>query len=133
MDKNIIITAIIGLVTGALGSLIAPWINWGIEKKKLKRQSRESLIKRVRDILTEEDLSNTDFMHTPEYASIKPYLSERAIRAVEGEPNKGNSLNSLNTINVVVVMGSGRFSGVNPFKNNVLDDLVLLERRWDLI
>lgn len=29
-----IISGVIGLITGAVGSLIAPWVHWGIEKKK---------------------------------------------------------------------------------------------------
>lgn len=29
-----------GLVTGAIASLIAPWANWGIEKRRLTRERR---------------------------------------------------------------------------------------------
>ena len=31
---NAIVVAIIALVSAAIGSLMAPWINWGIEKKE---------------------------------------------------------------------------------------------------
>lgn len=35
-----------GLATGAIGSLVAPWANWGIEKRRLNRQGR---VERIRD------------------------------------------------------------------------------------
>jgi hypothetical protein len=34
-----------GAVTGAISSLIAPWANWGIEKKRLTHDSRQQRIK----------------------------------------------------------------------------------------
>lgn len=36
----------VGLVTGAVASLIAPWANWGIEKRKLRRAGR---VERIRE------------------------------------------------------------------------------------
>ena len=41
---NAIIAGVVGLVTGAIGSLIAPWIQWGIEKKRQKQNRRIELI-----------------------------------------------------------------------------------------
>jgi hypothetical protein len=38
-----------GAVTGTLSSLIAPWANWGIEKKRLAREGRVERIKKWRD------------------------------------------------------------------------------------
>lgn len=56
--ENIILVALIGavagLVSGAIASLIAPWIKWGIEKKKLKLSERKQLLKDVRKIIITE-------------------------------------------------------------------------------
>lgn len=38
-----------GAVTGVAGSLIAPWANWGVEKKRLKQHRREEHIKEWRE------------------------------------------------------------------------------------
>jgi hypothetical protein len=35
-----LITGSVGLTTGILGSLVAPWANWGVEKRRLRRQAR---------------------------------------------------------------------------------------------
>lgn len=49
-----IIGAIAGFVSGAIASLIAPWIKWGIEKKKLLFNERKQLLKDVREIIITE-------------------------------------------------------------------------------
>jgi hypothetical protein len=54
MDPSIlsaIIGGAAGLITGIIGSLFAPWINWGIEKKRKKQDRRAELIKQWREIL----------------------------------------------------------------------------------
>jgi hypothetical protein len=38
-----------GAVTGTISSLVAPWANWGIEKKRLARERRVERIKEWRD------------------------------------------------------------------------------------
>jgi hypothetical protein len=37
-----------GLASGTVVSLIAPWSNWGIEKRRLRRESRVQRIKEWR-------------------------------------------------------------------------------------
>jgi hypothetical protein len=42
---NAIIAGTVGLITGAIGSLIAPWVNWNIDKRRQKNKRRIELIK----------------------------------------------------------------------------------------
>lgn len=42
----------VGLTTGIVGSLFAPWANWGIEKRRLQRASRVERIKEWREGVT---------------------------------------------------------------------------------
>ncbi len=88
------------------------------------------MIQGAREILKADELSNREFRHHPIYSRIKPYLSENAVKAVEGKPSNDGPFA---TKTIRVVMGDGRNSGVNPFKNRVLDDLVALEKKWELI
>jgi hypothetical protein len=127
--SKVIVPAIVGLITGTIGSLIAPWVNWGVEKKKLTRKNREELIQSAREALAKDKLSNNEFCHLPVYSRIKPYLSEQAIKSVEGEVSKDSPFTEV----VTIVVGNGRNSGVNPFKNEILDELTLLEKKWGLI
>jgi len=42
-----------GLVTGAIGSLFAPWANWGVEKRRSRQQCRAERIKEWREGIAE--------------------------------------------------------------------------------
>jgi hypothetical protein len=44
-----LISGCTGLATGAVGSLFAPWANWGIEKRRLRHESRVKLIAEWRE------------------------------------------------------------------------------------
>ena len=38
--QDIVIAGIAGFASGDLASISAPWANWGVEKRRLRRQSR---------------------------------------------------------------------------------------------
>uniref|UniRef100_UPI003F830138 hypothetical protein n=1 Tax=Thalassotalea sp. PLHSN55 TaxID=3435888 RepID=UPI003F830138 len=50
-----VVVALIGLISGAIGSLFAPWINWGIEKKRKAIEYKQSRIKDARELLDKAD------------------------------------------------------------------------------
>tara|TARA_R110002124_G_scaffold269796_2_gene437760 strand:- start:1584 stop:1952 length:369 start_codon:yes stop_codon:yes gene_type:complete len=52
---KIIIPALAGLISGVVGTLIAPWVNWGIEKKRKSIEYKQSQIKDARDLLDKSD------------------------------------------------------------------------------
>lgn len=128
--SKIIIPAIAGLLAGFLGSLVAPWIHWGIEKKKHRRETQSALLSQARELLCNENLSNKEFRNTLIYSQVKPHLSSITVKAIEGE-HSGEGVSQTEVINIVV--GENRMSGVNPFRNQVLDELTLLEKKWKLI
>jgi hypothetical protein len=39
-----ILVGVIGLATGGIGSLLAPWANWQIEKRRNNHEARKTLI-----------------------------------------------------------------------------------------
>jgi hypothetical protein len=119
---ELLITGILALVAGATGSLIAPWVHWGIEKKKIKVQKKIDLIKKARDFLEVSDLDYRQFSCSSIYSEIRPYLSQKTISTIERNENE-----------FVITIGNGRESGVNTYKYLVLDDLVELEKKWELI
>ncbi len=51
---NNITVAVIALISGAIGSLIAPWVKWGIVKKNIKHQDRINTIAEIRNLVINE-------------------------------------------------------------------------------
>ena len=57
-------------------------------------------------------------------------MSDHTIISVEGKFSK--TKNGIQEV-VCIVGGTGRGAGANPFKIQILDDLVELEKKWKLI
>lgn len=105
---EVIIAAIAGIVTGAIGSLAAPWANWGVEKVRLRQSRRAALIEEARRAL-DSPPSNKEFRHSELYSRLRPHLSAKAIEAIEGRRDKkGTEIHA-------VVIGGGRGGGVVSF------------------
>jgi hypothetical protein len=122
---EIAIPAVAGLISGAMGSLFAPWANWGVEKKRLQQTARAKLLDEVRAVLLSPPPSE-EFRQLPIYSRIRPYLSDDAKKAVDG------TFHGLGEEGVIIVTG-GRHAGVNPYAQRVLDELTCLEKKWALI
>lgn len=113
--EGALIASLLGLLGGIIGSLVAPWVNWGIEKRREKMKYRRDLVQKWRDAI-EKDFDQLAFNDTALYASLRPHLSKDAIDAIEGDQ---------------ITIRVGR--GGNIIKSQVLDDIAKLEKKWDLI
>jgi hypothetical protein len=74
---------------GALGSLLAPWANWGIEKRRARLEHRRNQIKRWRqfadDALAKSFGPDSVFIDvTTEWFEMRPYVSEEVRTTIEG-------------------------------------------------
>lgn len=114
-----LVPAITGLVAGLAGSLIAPWIHWGIEKRRLLLESRRTLIRSIRGEMSPPVPTRERFREKPIYSQIRPHLSPRTIEIIESE--------------MVYVQMGGRGQGANNYAHLVLDDMLKLERSWKLL
>ena len=56
---KLIIPALTGLIAGAVGSLIAPWVHWRIEKKRKSIEYQQTLIRDVRQLLDRAESMET--------------------------------------------------------------------------
>ncbi|MFT5971087.1 MAG: hypothetical protein ACI8ZO_001605 [Flavobacteriales bacterium] len=83
MKWQYIISGIVGLLTGAIGSLVAPWIVWKIEKKKENRNDRVDLIKQLRVYLETGEPRDDVFLNSHNYIRIRKYLSDSLIDDLE--------------------------------------------------
>lgn len=114
----IIIAAVSGLGAGIVGSLVAPWAQWKIEEKRERANARRQFIESCRTLIA-SDISSEQFRETPEYAKLRPHLSEKIRKQIESDT-------------IHIQMG-GRGGGANNFSPQLFDEVTELEKKWNLI
>lgn len=116
---EMIISAVIGLISGAIGSLIAPWINWGVEKKRKRYERRVELIDIWRDILISDNFDRIDILEHSTYGILKSLLDNDVIRVIERSPNHYNVTVNSNT--------------KNSDKDLINEEIARIEKLWKLV
>ncbi|WP_404361320.1 hypothetical protein [Methylotuvimicrobium sp. KM1] len=114
----ILVAAASGLGAGIVGSLVAPWAQWKIEETRERASARRKFIESCRTLIASE-ISSQEFRETPEYARLRPHLSERVRMQIESDT-------------IHIQMG-GRGGGANNFAPKLLDEIATLEKKWKLI
>ena len=120
MEK--VILALIAIIGGGVGSLIAPWANWGIEKRKQRLASQRKLIEDTRRMIAEvakqrgTSGSLTELLERrAEFHAIKGYLNQQVIGEIYG----GRT----------TIVGSTIDAGLSY----LADEVTKLERKWKLV
>jgi hypothetical protein len=116
------VPAFIGLLAGVVGSLIAPWVNWGIEKRKLRLNARRDVIAAARQMINRGS-DKFEFRESTSYSRLRPFLSDRTKKEIESDK-------------ITVQLsgrGSGEHSGARHYARLTLDDLQNLEKQWGLL
>lgn len=107
-----------GSIAGAVASLMAPWMNWGTEKRRLRLKARRSLVSDWRTAVMSAS-SSQRFRESEAYASLRPHLLPKVRTRLEED--------------VMHVQVGGRGQGADNFKPLVYDDIARIERSWKLI
>ncbi|MBS0431336.1 MAG: hypothetical protein JSS21_02865 [Proteobacteria bacterium] len=115
-----IIAGAVGLITGALGSLVAPWVNWGVEKLRKKRESRASLISTWHAVIADPNFDRGLMLEHPTYGTLKPLLSERAIKQLHRPQN-----------NIIITQGMDNISYADL--SLLQGEIARVEREWGLV
>jgi hypothetical protein len=81
--------AIAGAVTGTLTSVIAPWMNWTIEKRREERDHRRKLIANWRAMLAHyvESTRARDFLTDHRFLTLRPLLTPLVLTSLETVPD----------------------------------------------
>lgn len=112
MEIGHIISGIVGLISGAVGSLIAPWVHWGIEKRREKLNRRRELTDNARIFFSGNVFTREICRQSLTYAAIRPYLSRRIADNVQQRNVSG---------------------GEQTLREHILQELAALEKKWKLI
>jgi hypothetical protein len=114
--KYMILIALVGVISGTIGTLILLPFKWYIEQKKLRYHARKDLLLEIRNFLASNQYNQSTFGNTAEYSKILPHLSQPVIESIEGK-------------NTTIIIGRGG----EVIKTLVLDDLARLEKKWKII
>lgn len=118
--QEIIITALSSaLLSSIVTAIISPHINWGIEKKKIKTESRKNLIKEVRSALSIPEFSRNDFQKTEIYTRIRPYLSHKLTDEIDS--------------NALIIVVESNLDNDDLIKREINSELRKLEEKWEII
>ena len=83
---SILVPAVSGLLAGIVGSLVAPWVNWGIEKRRMKFKRRQDIVDRCREHAKKfQDLEQ--LCNSPEYVYIRPFIDGKILECIEDPSN----------------------------------------------
>jgi hypothetical protein len=107
------------LVAGAIGSIVAPWVHWSIEKRKLKLEYRKSQIGSWRSFLEGFDWQKEEFGNTSVYGAMRPYISADIVKRFEAPRTYYASPDG------------GR--GSNLKKQWASDEITRIEKEWGLL
>lgn len=116
---SILIPAASGLLAGIAGSLIAPWVHWGIEKRREKLRYRREIVEVARQRIEAPDFSKQSFRVSREYRYLRPYLDENIATTLERD---------LSTL-----VGQSGEDPSSPYRKKLIEALAKLERKWGLV
>jgi len=118
---------IIGIISGIAGVIIGlctPWVKWKIEKRRKKQDARRQLIKKCKEIVDNPDFDANSFVKTNHYSSIREELPEKLRKEIENLKSMENECFNIKM--------AGRDVGVNVYRSRILDEIVKIEKKWDL-
>lgn len=91
--QSALIGAGAGLLSGAVGSLVAPWVNWRIDRRRELHRSRADRLTEWRAGLARTKFAvdslvdEREWLTEPWYLSLRPHLSDDVRRHMEFTPN----------------------------------------------
>jgi hypothetical protein len=119
-----VLPAVLALIGGLVGSLIAPIVQWSIEKRRGKAGYRREMIQRWRKAIEHHDFHkrwqkpDQPFAGTAEYAELRHHIDREFTRALDA----GDTI-------FVAVGGRGPIEE----RTRLLDAIADLERKWGLL
>jgi hypothetical protein len=64
-----------GLGTGVLASVLSPWAQWGVEKRRRQMDQRAAIIHGARRLVAERQPDDrSEILRDPRYLAIRPHL-----------------------------------------------------------
>jgi hypothetical protein len=125
MWAAVIPVIISGLLGAGVASVVAPWSNWGVEKRRSDREYRRGLIMSWRNGIAELT-SEKEALGSQWYESLRSHLTHDELLKVEGEyvPPRPR------TVEIVVDEPTSRARGRKPEIDLLARVVTRVEREW---
>jgi hypothetical protein len=114
-----LIAGIVGVITGAIGSLFAPWAQWGIEKRRKKLERRGALVDAWRKLLSSPEFKRGMMLNDPNYGALRPLLVDEVRKRIERPSN-----------HIIAVQNGATDS---PDRDALLREVARIEQTWGLL
>ncbi len=115
---TVLVSAVTGLISGAIASLIAPWVQWAIEKRRNLINYRRELIKTWRNELEDYNYVGGEVRASSTYAAIRPHLQQQVRERLENRER---------------FTFDSRGGDTFVIKNILLDEVARIEKEWGLV
>lgn len=116
-----LIAGLVGLLTGAIGSLVAPWAQWGVEKQRKKLERKIALVEHWRTVLASPNFNRRYMRGDPTYGVLLPLLSDDAKEIIERPSN-----------HIRILMANDNQTP-DPDRTTLLHEVARIEREWNLL
>lgn len=113
-----ILTAVIGLIGVAIGSLLSPWFAFRIEVQRGKAEARRRVIAEARDYVSSKQFGVSNFALKPFFLSLEVEFPPDLVRAIREFDGRSSSQ---------------PVEDREDIKAKVLSELSNIERQWNLI
>lgn len=120
------VAAIVAAIVGAVASLIAPWANWGVEKRKNRLRWRKGFIHDCKRIINKQRFSPEMFRETSYYSNLRPHLSDKLQKDIKRKRyTPGRKISTKQRGKILME----EFS----IKKKLFEEINTLEKKWGLI
>ncbi|ENM5907642.1 hypothetical protein LPR20_003847 [Vibrio mimicus] len=115
-----VIAAVLGLISGIVGSLIAPWVHWGIEKRQTRRAARYELMHEARTYVMSKQFGIVQYIKKDHYYTLRQEFSKKTVVQFDKLLEQ-------------TTQGQNVASNRESARQLVLKELCRIERKWFLI
>jgi hypothetical protein len=113
-------TALIAGMFGILTASVVPFAKWQVDKFKLRREEKKFLIKQLREVISSDKFNTQVFKNTVLYSRFREHLPDEITERIDCKDGK---------IRLELHLAESR----DGIKNELLDQLCILEKKWKLI
>lgn len=114
---RILVPALLGFAGAMVGALVAPWLNWSIEKRRNQYTYRQELIRQWRKDIEEESEDWDTFTGSATFSAILAHCPRKTVEELTTQRGK---------------LTLSTAAGQDSRKERLLREVARIEREWKL-